>query len=173
MESTAAPARKQDRATIALLIIAAMVATGGIGFALGHITAPTGSTAGVGTQPMASGRGFPGGAMPSLAPGQSFNPGQFAGGQTRIGTSGGVSGTVQSINGSTITILMSDGQSVTIDLTGNTTWHGEVSASASEVTIGSTVTISLDTTAQASSSPNPGASGGRTLTARDVLITTP
>jgi hypothetical protein len=173
MDSTAAPARKQDRATIALLIIAAMVATGGIGFALGHITAQSGTSgAGAGAQPFASGRGFPG-AGRSLAPGETFNPGQFGGGQPRIGTSGGVSGTVQSVSGSAITILMSDGQSVTIDLTGNTTWHGETSASASQVAIGSTVTISLDTTALASSSPNPGASGGRTLTAKDVLITTP
>jgi hypothetical protein len=174
MEPTAAPARKQDRATIALLIIAAMVATGGIGFALGHLTAPSGTSgAGAGAQPFASGRGFPGGAFPSLAPGQSFNPGQFGNGQTRIGTGGGVSGTVQSVTGSTITILMSDGQSVTIDLTGNTTYHGETSASADQVTIGSTVTVSLDTTVLASAEPNPSASGGRTLTAKDVLITTP
>jgi hypothetical protein len=172
MESTAAPARKQDRATIALLIVAAMVATGGIGFALGHITASSGSSTGVGAQPFASGRGFPGPGR-SLAPGQTFNPGQFGNGQTRIGGSGGVSGTVQSVNGTTITILMSDGQSVTLDLTGNTTYHGETSASADQVTIGSTVTISLDTTALSSAAPNPSASGGRTLTARDVLITTP
>jgi hypothetical protein len=175
MESPASPARKQDRATIALLVIAAMVATGGIGFALGHITAPSGSTANPGTQPFASGRGFPG-AGRSLAPGETFNPGQFGNGGLRIGGGGGVSGTVQSVSGSTITILMSDGQSVTIDLTGNTTYHGETSASASEVAIGSTVTVQVDTTALASSSPNPNASGGlggRTLTAKDVLITTP
>ena len=32
--------KKQDRTTIALLFIAALVAVGGIGFALGHLTAP-------------------------------------------------------------------------------------------------------------------------------------
>jgi hypothetical protein len=174
MQSTAVPARKQDRATIALLVIAAMIATGGIGFALGHITAPSGSSNGVGAQPFASGREF-GRNFPSLAPGQTFNPGQFNGGNggIRIGGSAGVSGTVQSITGTSITILESNGQSVTIDLDGNTTYHGETSASAGQVTVGSTVTIQLDTTALASAAPNPSASGGRTLTAKDVLITTP
>ena len=179
MEQTGRPASKQDRTTIALLVVAAMIATGGIGFALGHVTAPSASAGGA--QPAASGRGFGGGGrnFPSLAPGQTFNPADFGGGNggARLGGgSAGVTGTVQSISGSTITILESNGQSVTIDLSGNTTYHGETTASASQVQVGNTVTIQIDTSALASESPNPGASGGlggRTLTAKDVLITNP
>jgi hypothetical protein len=175
METTAR-ASKQDRTTLILLVIAAMVAVGGIGFALGHVTAPSGTSGGAANP---SGRGGFGRNLPSLAPGQTFNPGDFGGGngQLRVnGLGGGLSGTVQSITGTTMTILMSDGQSVTVDLTGRTTYHGETSASASQVAVGTTVTVQLDTAALASASPNPGASGGlggRTLTAKDVLITIP
>lgn len=175
MEATARPS-KQDRTTIVLLVIAAMVAVGGIGFALGHITAPSGSA---GAVPNASGRGFPGGgggAFRSLAPGESFNPGNFGNGQTRVTLGGGVTGTVQSVTPTSITVLLSDGQSATVDLNGNTTYHGETSASSSQVQVGTTVTIQIDAATGASSSPNPDASGGlggRTLTAKDVLITNP
>jgi hypothetical protein len=175
MEATTRPV-KQDRTTLILLVVAALVAVGGIGFALGHLTAPSG-TAGGAANP--SGRGGFGRNLPSLAPGQTFNPGDFGGGngQLRVnGLSGGLSGTVQSITGTSMTILLSSGQSVTVDLSGNTSYHGETSASASQVAVGATVTIQIDTTALASQSPNPSASGalgGRTLTAKDVLITTP
>ena len=163
---------KQDRATMILLFIAALIAVGGIGFALGHLTAP--STAAAAN---ASGRGFGGFARPSLAPGQTFDSSAFGGGAGRGGlgaVTGGVSGTVQSVTGSTITIQEANGTSVTIDLSGTTTYHGEAPASPSDVKVGSSVTVQIDTTALASETPNPSASGalgGRTLTAKDVLIT--
>ena len=173
------PARrpaKQDRTTLILLLVAAFVAVGGIGFALGHLTA-TGAT---NANPNASGRlgGFGGrGAFPSLAPGQTLDPGQFGGGRGGLGgLGGGVSGTVQSINGSTITIQEASGTTVTIDLSGGTTYHSAAAASSSDVKVGSSVTVQIDTSALASQTPNPGASGaleGRTLTAKDVLITSP
>lgn len=174
MEATTRPA-KQDRTTIVLLVIAAMVAVGGIGFALGHITAPSGTS---GAAPNASGRGFGGGggAFRSFAPGESFNPGNLGNGTTRVNLGGGVTGTVQSMTATSITVLLSNGQSETVDLNGSTTYHGETSASSSQVQVGTTVTIQIDTTAVAGSTPNPGASGGlggRNLTAKDVLITNP
>jgi len=67
---------KQDRTTIALLLVAAFVAVAGVGFAVGHLTAPGAAAAN------ANGRtgGFAGrGAFGSLAPGQTLNPGAFAG----------------------------------------------------------------------------------------------
>ena len=173
-----APA-KQDRTTIALLLIAALVAVGGIGFALGHLTAP-GATAAANP----SGRGgFNRGAVPSLAPGQTFDLGQFGGGAGPRGgvggvggLGGGVTGTVQSITATSITIQEANGTSVTIDLSGNTTYHAAAAASPSDVKVGTSVTVQIDTSALASETPNPGASGalgGRTLTAKDVLITQP
>ncbi len=159
---------------MALLLVAAFVAVGGIGFAIGHLTG--GSSAAAANNPAAGRGGF---ARASLAPGQTFNISQFggaggAGGAGRLGgISGGISGTVQSISGSTMTITLANGTTETIDLSGTTTYHNETAGSASDVTPGSTVTVQIDTSALAGASPSPGASGGLTLTAKDVLITTP
>lgn len=174
-EPKAAPVRpkKQDRATIALLLIAAFVAVGGIGYAVGHLTAPSAAAANP------SGRGGAGRNFPSLAPGQTFNPGDFGGGFGGRGLgsiAGGVSGTVQSISGTQITVQLANGTVETIDISGSTTYHSETSASSGDLTVGSSVTVQIDTSALASQSPNPSASGalgGRTLTAKDVLITQP
>lgn len=175
--TTVRPA-KQDRTTMMLLLVAAFVAVGGVGFALGHLTAPATSAA-------ANATGGPGGFgpgrnFPSLAPGQSFDPSQFGGGagaRTGLGgVAGGVTGTVQSVSASSITIQEANGTSVTIDISGTTTYHNETSARSSDVKVGSGVVVQIDTSALASQAPNPGASGGlggRTLTAKDVLITTP
>jgi hypothetical protein len=176
--ATLKPAKKQDRTTIALLFVAALVAVGGIGFAVGHLTAGTAATANTnGTNPF--GRNGGGFNPPSLAPGQTFNTGGFGGGGGlgRTGVAGGaVSGTVASVNGSTMTITLANGTTVTVDLSGTTTYHNETAGSSSDVKAGSTVTVQIDTSALAGETPNPSASGGlggRQLTAKDVLITTP
>jgi hypothetical protein len=164
---------KQDRTTIALLLVAAFVAVGGVGFALGHLTAPAAAAAN------ANGRtgGFAGrGAFASLAPGQTLNPGAFGGRGGLGGIAGGVSGTVQSVTSTSITIQEASGATVTVNLDGTTTYHAAAAASPSDVKVGSSVTVQIDTGALASQTPNPNASGalgGRTLTAKDVLITNP
>jgi hypothetical protein len=162
---------KPDRATTALLLIAAFVAVGGIGFALGHLTAPGAAAAANPTFGRLGGRNFA-----SLAPGQTFAPGDFGTGRGVGSVSGGVTGTVQSIDGSTMTVQLANGTTVTIDLTGSTTYHSETSASAGDVKVGSSVVVQIDTSALASETPVPGASGtlgGRTLSAKDVLVTNP
>jgi hypothetical protein len=161
---------KQDRTTIALLLVAAFIAVGGIGFAIGHLTAPAAAAA--------NGRpgGFAGrGAFGSLAPGQTFSPGEF-GGRGLGGVAGGISGTVQSVTSTSITIQEASGATVTINLDGTTTYHAAAAASAGDVKVGSSVTVQIDTSAVASQIPDPnatGALGGRTLTAKDILITNP
>jgi hypothetical protein len=171
--------KKQDRTTIALLFIAAFVAIGGIGFALGHLTAPATTAA---ANPTGGRGGFGGRALPSLAPGQTFDSAQFGGGNGGLGgrglgsVTGGVSGTVQSVSGTSITIQLANGTSETIDLAGTTTYHSAAAANSTDVKIGTSVTVQIDTAALASQTPNPSASGalaGRTLTAKDVLITQP
>ena len=185
-EATPAPAKtpikpkKQDRTTIALLLIAALVAVGGIGFALGHLTAPSAAAA---ANPTGGARGGFGRAIPSLAPGQTFDTSQFGGGNGGFGgrgglgaVSGGVSGTVQSISGSKITVQLANGTTQTIDISGTTTYHSAAAASSTDIKVGTSVTVQIDTAALASQTPNPSASGalnGRTLTAKDVLITQP
>ena len=173
--------KKQDRTTIALLFIAAFVAVGGIGFALGHLTAPGATAAAV---PSGGRVGFGGGrALPSLAPGQTFDTAQFGGGNGGLGgrgglgaVTGGVSGTVQSVSGTSITVQLANGTSETIDLSGTTTYHSAAAANSTDIKVGTSVTVQIDTTALASETPNPGASGalgGRILTAKDILITQP
>ena len=130
------PARqpaKQDRTTVALLLMAAFIAVGGVGFALGHLTAPSAAAAANPSGGFAGGFGGRG-AFGSLAPGQTFNPGQFGGGRAGLGGSGGgISGTVQSITGSSITIQEADGSTATLALSGTTTYHSAAAASASDV----------------------------------------
>jgi hypothetical protein len=173
---------KKDRTTIALLFVAALVAVGGMGFAAGHLTAPGAAAQATfsrnrgGTLP--GGGQFPGGGnFPSLAPGQTFDTSQFGGnnGGLRVGGTQ-VTGTVQSVNGSILTIQEANGQTVTINLSGSTTYHGETAATADQVKVGSSVAVQIDTSALASETPNPAASGGlggRQLSAKDVLITKP
>lgn len=162
---------KQDRTTLALLFVAALVAIGGMGFAAGRVTAP-GTTAGANPNMDRPGIGR---NMPSFAPGQSFNLGQFGNGGTRglDGLGGGVSGTVQSINGSTMTVQLANGTTVTVDLTGTTTYHSTTTASSADIKTGISVTVQIDATSLAAGSLAPGASGVRTVTAKDVLITKP
>ena len=65
---------------------------------------------------------------------------------------------------------------MTFNLSGTTTYHSETSATADQVKVGSSVMVQVDTSAVASESPNPAASGslgGRQVTAKDVLITNP
>jgi len=159
-----------------LLLIAALVAVGGISFAVGHLTA--GSSAAV-ANTTGNGRGNGAFARPSLAAGQTFDPGQFGGGRVTGGlggVTGGVTGTVQSIDATTMTIQLANGTTETIDLSGSTTYHNETAGSSSDVKVGGAVIVQIDTSALASEAPIPSASGGlggRTLTAKDVLITTP
>jgi hypothetical protein len=175
---------KQDKTTLALLFVAALVAVGGIGFAVGHLTAPAAASSSNGGS--RGGNGANGGfARPSLAPGQTFNPGQFGGNGRNVtgGLTGGITGTVESIDGSTLTLKLANGSTITIDLSGTTTYHNETAGTASDVTAGSTVIVQIETGSSADQ-PNPGASGapgapnasgnpGRTLTAKDVIVTAP
>jgi preprotein translocase subunit YajC len=161
---------KQDRTTVVLLLVAAFVAVAGVSFALGHVTAPTAAAAG------GNGRAGGFGARFSLAPGQTLNPGAFAGRGGLGSVTGGITGTVQSITSTSVTIQEASGSTVTINLDGTTTYHSAAAASASDVKVGSSVTVQIDTSALASQTPVPNASGalgGRTLTAKDILITNP
>jgi hypothetical protein len=166
---------------MALLLVAAFVAVGGIGFAVGHLTAgsSTANNTALG-RGNGNGNGNGGFVRPSLAPGQTFDVGQFGGGgfgrNGGLGAGGSVTGTVASVNGTTMTVTLANGTTVTVDLSGTTTYHNSTAATSADVKTGSTVTIQIDTAALTGETPNPSASGGlggRTLTAKDILITTP
>ena len=156
--------KKQDRTTLALLLVASLIAVGGVGFALGHVTATSS------TSSSARPSGLGGRSFASLAPGQTFGPDQFGG--ARAGAAA-ISGTVQSFDGTNLVLVEANGGSVTIEIAGTTTYHNETAASASQITAGTAVTVAIDTSSPTNALPSPGSSVARTLTAGDVLITTP
>lgn len=140
--------KSSSRVLNAVLAIAAVVAIGGVAFAVGRSTAPAAATSARGNLPNGI---FQGGPGASLAPGESAGPSGFAGGgQGGLGGLGGgltISGTVQSVAGDTLTIETASGQTVELNLDSDTTYHRKTDAAAAEVTAGSTVEVQLDVAA--------------------------
>ena len=123
----------------ALLGVALVVAVGGVAFAVGRATAPA-SAASTGTGRFGTnGQGFvPGGGGPNAsgAPGGLGGFGGFAGGAS-------IQGTVTAVSANSITLQLASGQSVTIPLDAQTTWHERSTATAADVTTGSTVIVQV------------------------------
>ena len=154
------PVKKQSRGGSMLLAAAGVVAVAGIAFAGGRFTAPAAAAAGNndGTR-----NGFPGG---SFAPG-GF-PGGFRGGANGAGgLAGGLAGgaielrgQVTAVSATSITIKLDNGSDVTVPLDPSTTYHEATAGAASDVAVGSTVSVQPGTTNFApGASPNPAASG--------------
>ena len=151
-----------------VLVVAAAVAIGGVAFAVGRTTAPVSATTG-------NGRGTLGGVFPggSFAPRASGAPGLGRGGFGG-GFGGGltVSGTVESVNGDTLTIKTANGQTIEVTTGPSTTYNTQSAASASDVQAGKTVQVQLDLAGGAGlGRPNAsGAPGGTTGTASSVTV---
>ena len=161
------------RATNLILVLAALVAVGGVAFAGGRATA---SSSGANTGTTAN-RAFPGGNANGFVPGSSFTPvqgGTRAGGLT-------ITGTVTAVDGSKLTIAETNGSTVTVD-TASATYHKRAAATSSDVTTGTSVQVSVSGGGfpgggGPGSSNAPAASGApvasaTTLTASEVTITT-
>jgi hypothetical protein len=136
-----------------VLVVAAIFALGGIGFAAGRITAPatTASVAGAGR----AGNGtFPGGGEFGAGGGNrgAGNGFGFGGGAAGGGIS--ISGTVTAVAADSLTLKLASGQSITIALDTTTVYHSQAAATVSDVTTGSTVQVQL--------TRGPGATGGGT-----------
>jgi len=133
------PARKSSssgRLLNFVLVIAAAVAIGGVAFAIGRGTAAA-------SGPTGNGRVF-GGAFP----GGSFVPG--ASGAPRFGRGGGfgggltVQGTVESVDGDTLTIKTANGDTIKVTTGAATTYHTQTDATAADVQAGKTVQVQID-----------------------------
>ena len=124
-----------------VLVVAAVVAVGGIAFALGRSTAPVAAATARGTGNFAGGN-F---ARGSFTPGQSGAPADGSGFLGGIRGGGGVnlSGTVQSVSGDTLTITPADGQTVELSIGSDTNYHTQSPATASDVKAGSKVEVQL------------------------------
>ena len=146
-----------------VLVIAAAVAIGGVAFAVGRSTAPA-SAAANGRGNFGAGNGFPNGGLTPGASGQpGFGRGGFGGGGLTI------RGTVESVNGNTLTIKTASGQTVQVTTGASTTYNTQAAASASDVQAGKTVQVQLDFGGQGR--PNASAAPGAPVgTAGSVTI---
>jgi hypothetical protein len=155
-----------------LLGVAAIIAVGGVAFAIGRSTAPA-SAASIQT--------FPSGANgPVFNADGSFDPN--GGPVTGNGRPGGLFGTggptidgkVASISGDTMTITLPSGDTMTVKLDGDTTYHQSTDASAADVAVGDDVAVQVDggRIQIGSGNANGNANGGDTpdLTASDVTV---
>jgi hypothetical protein len=121
-----------------VLAVAVAVAIGGVAFAAGRSTAPVSAATG-GRGGLGGGAGFPGG---SFAPGASGQPGLGRGGFGGGGLS--ISGTVESVDATTMTVKTAAGQTIQVTTGTSTTYHTQSAASASDVQAGTSVQIQLE-----------------------------
>jgi len=176
-----APPKKADRTFTILLAVGLLIAVGGVTFAVGRITAPAAATTARGNGAFGNG-GFPAGGTGAAGAGAG------AAGLGRGGFGGGVlvTGTVDSISGTTMTLKEASGSTVTVNLAGTTTYHAQAAATSADVTTGKQVQVEVEiaggfggqgvpgASPGAEPSPVPGASAPtRTITARDVTLVTP
>lgn len=164
--------RRRDPLTI-LMVVAAFVALGGVGFAVGRVTAPAAAAA-------ANGRGqFGNGTFTN--PGGSFAPGDNGvAGFGRGGLSGGVAltGTITEVTADHIVLKLANGSTLTIPVNGSTAYHRQASATSSDVTTGTTVQVQLSVGGtngtgvgqQPSASGAPGTATRVLGTASDITI---
>jgi hypothetical protein len=124
-----------------ILVVAAVVAVGGVAFAVGRNTAPV-ATAGARGDGTFGGGNF---ANRSFDPGASGAPGSLGGGFPGGGAGGfNLSGTVQSVTADTLTIATANGQTLEFTLGASTAYDTKSTAAASDVKVGSKVEVQLD-----------------------------
>ncbi len=163
---TVTPARPHRANSVtALLVISALVAAGGVGYAVGHATA-TGQTGTDQTIGGPNGRNGQNGqnGRPAIGPNASGVP-VVPGGQNANAApaAGAVSGTVVSVTPSSITIRLPNGRIVTIPTGSSTVYSVQEPATISDVTVGATVIVRT--------SGGTGAASASAGTATQVIIT--
>ena len=159
------PRRRSSRLIDLALIGAAVLAIGGVAFAVGRATAPVSAATGF----------TPGGAN-IVRPGGSFDPGSGQGPRFAFGGPGGltIDGTVTAIDADSITITTADGQQQTFDVDSSTAYHQATDAAASDVAVGDEVSVKVTGRGGGAGSQGaaPGASGDTfELSASDVTVT--
>jgi hypothetical protein len=143
-----------------ILVVAVVVAVGGVAFAIGRNTAPVAAASARGNGLFGNGN-FPFG---SFAPGASGAPGGGFGGTLRGDGGFNLSGTVQSMAGDTLTITTADGQTLEFALGADTTYSTKSPATAADIKTGSKVEVQLQVGAggfrpNASAAPSAGPVG--------------
>jgi hypothetical protein len=168
----------------AALVVAALLAVGGVAFGVGRATAPTAAAAdGAGT--------FRNGAGNFFRPDGSFDPNAAPGRGGAFALGGGLSidGTVTAVSADSLTLKLANGQQVTFSLDSSTSYHQATAGTASDVAVGSSVAVKVQGNGRlfgggqgggqggqggAAASPAPGASGAPgavRLQATDITVT--
>ncbi len=152
--STPKPKNRASAGT-AILLVGALVAIGGVAFAVGRVTAPAAAAA-----PAFGGRGN--GTGGGFGPTASGGAGGFGAAFGRGSGGVNVSGTVVSIDANSIQVKLSTGNTVTLNLDSSTTYRTATTGSASDVAPGDTVELGLAVGGRTnpSASGNPRPSGG-------------
>jgi hypothetical protein len=153
-----APRPKSGGLLNLLLIGAAILAIGGVAFAVGRSTAPASAFPGVGD--------FTQG--PIVRTDGSFAPG--AGGPRGFVSDGGlaIDGTVTSVDADSITLTLENGDQMTFAVDDDTTYHEATEATPADVAIGDEASVKVDGGGRIQSG-----NGGSTipdLTADDVTV---
>jgi Domain of unknown function (DUF5666) len=154
----AAPARRRSSRVLNLALAgAAVLAIGGVAFAIGRATAPAPAAVGF----------APGGVI--ARPGGSFDPGNGPGARFAFGGGLTVDGTVTAVDADSVTVKTANGNEMTFDTDGSTAYRQASEASASEVTVGDDVSVKVSNDGPISA---PLASGETPrLSASDVAVT--
>jgi Domain of unknown function (DUF5666) len=129
-----APRQKAGGILNLLLIGAAILAVGGVAFAIGRTTAPASAFPGVG-------RVTDGGTV--LPPDGSFAPGAGGPAGLVLGGTLAVDGTVKSIDADSVTLTLENGEDITFELDASTTYRAATDASAADVAVGDQVSVKV------------------------------
>lgn len=155
------PARQGMWINVALGLALA-VAVAGVAFAAGRLTAPAATAAngiGNGGRFFNNGGEFPGGGF--------GGPNGGPGGRVFGGGGAAIEGTVTAVTADSITITTTSGQTLTLAISGTTTYHQQSTASASDVKAGGTVIVRLGAR-QPDASPSSAGQVG--LNANDITV---
>jgi hypothetical protein len=165
-----APRRRAAGLVNVALGLAVLVGVGGIAFAAGRSTAPSGAATS-GSRGL-QGLGRADAPFASGAPGRGL--GGFGGGRS-------LQGTVVAVTSDTLTLDVANGSTIEVGLGGTTTYHRQAAAAAGDVTPGAHVLVRLDGgfrgtaptgggPSAAPSGPASGAGSGSIGTAVDVTV---
>ncbi len=157
------PRPRSSRVLNLALGAAVAIAIAGVAFAVGRGTAP--ASAATGPQ---FANGLPGGT--ANGPGPGGNVRGFTGGPS-------IEGTVTAVDADSVTIETADGTTIELSIDGDTEYHQQAAADASDITTGSTVVVQVSGLAGRgqqggpNGSPAPSASAGSsTGTATDITV---
>jgi len=172
---------RSSRVLDAALVLAGVLAIGGVAFGVGRATAPVAAADGVGTFRNGTGNAFrPNGSFdPNAAPGR--------GGAFALGGGLSIDGTVTAVTADTLTMKLASGQEVTFALDSSTSYHQSTAATSSAVAVGDAVSVKVKGNGRffggqgggggAAASPAPAASsapgtaGNGQLQASDITVT--